>query len=270
MEHIFQLLIAVIGGGLVAGFGIFYKFNGRLSQVEAQMEFLKNALTNQMPLIDSRLNRMESQLESINNALSNQYLLMQGIPIPAPTIGKPVGGANAVVDTFKIEPHEIQQEVISQVFELVTDGEALVNLVRSGYVGIKNIKLVTLSQEDNESGTGADYAAIISLENLTDQNVDFVIPKGQVFENQEPQSGRQNLAAARERKETVSARASYDLRVEAHCMNRELSGPDGSPGNITIFKIRNDKFEGQEDLWQSVDDSVHKAKLVVEGRRKKE
>jgi hypothetical protein len=79
-------------------------------------------------------------------------------------------------------------------------------------------------------GNGANYAAIISMENLTDQSIDFVIPKGQIFENQEPRSGRQNLAAAGERKETLLARTSYDLRVEAHCMNKDLSGPDGSLG----------------------------------------
>jgi hypothetical protein len=272
MEHIFQLLIAVMGGLLViaiaAGIGSFFKFHGRLTQVETQLEFLKNALGNQIPHIDSRLNRIESQLESINNALSNHYLLMQGVPIPAPTIGKPVGGANAIVDTLNLEPHEIQQEVIATVFELVTDGEALVNLVRGGHIGIKDIKLVTLNQEDTESNTGARYAAIISMENLTDQDIDFMIPKGQVFENQEPQSGRQNLAAARERKEKLLARTSYDLRVEAHCMNRNLSGPDGSLGNITIFKIKNDKFEGQAEVWESVDDAVNKAKLIVEGRKK--
>lgn len=273
MEHIFQLLITVVGGGLVigiaAGFGMAYKFNGRLSRVEAELEFLKHSLNNQIPLIDGRLNRIESQLGAINNALSNQYFLMQGVPVPAPSAGKPVGGVNAIVDTLKLEPYEIQQEAISLVFELVTDGEALVNLVRNGQIGIKNIKLVTSSEEGMENRTGAHYAAIISMENLTDQNIEFVIPKGQVFENQEPQSGRQNLAAARERKEILPARSSYDLKVEAHCMNRDLSGPDGSPGNITIFKIRNDKFEGQEEVWQSVDDSVHQAKLVVEGRRRK-
>lgn len=271
MEPIFQLLIAVISAllaGLIAGFGVFYKFNGRLSRAEAELDVLKNTLSNQYPLIDSRLNRMESQLNSIRDALSNNYMLIQGVPVPAPAVGKPVGGANALVDTLKVEPYEIQQEVISAVFELVTDGGALVNLVRGGHIGIKNIRLVTLSPEEADGMNGARYAAIISMENRTDQNIEFMIPKGQVFENREPQSGRQNLAAAHERKDTITARSSYDLKVEAHCMNRELSGPDGSPGNITIFKIRDDKFEGQEEIWQSVEDSVSRAKLIVEGKRR--
>jgi len=244
MEHFFQLLIAFIGGALVTGFGAFYAFNGRLSKVEGQLESLKNALSNQYPLID-------------------------GVPLPAPSIGKPVGGANAIVDTLKLEPNEIQQEEISAVFELITDGGALVNLVRSGHIGIKNIKLVTLSPEEMKGRNGANHAAIISMENLTDQPINFVIPKGQVFENREPRSGRQNIAAAGERKESLLPRAAYDLRVEAHCINKELAGPDGNLGNITIFKIRDDTFTGQEEIWQSINDSVNKAKLVVEGRRKK-
>jgi len=247
MEHIFQLLIAGIGCGLVAGvaagFGAFYTFNGRLSRVEAQLEFLKNAL-------------------------SNQYPLIEGVPIPAPAIGKPVGGANAIIDTLNLGSHEIQQEEISVVFELVTGGEALVNLVRGGHIGITDIKLVTLTKEEKTSGNGADYAAIVSMVNLSDQNISFVIPKGQVFENREPHSGRQNLAAADERKQTILARTKYELKVDAHCMNKDLSGPDGSLGNLTVFKIRDDSFDGQEEIWQSVNDAVNKARLVVEGRRK--
>lgn len=247
MEHLFQLLITVIGGGLVAGiaagFGVFYAFNGRLTRVEAQLEFLKSAL-------------------------SNQYPLIEGVPIPAPAIGKPVGGANAIIDTLKIEPHEIQPEEISLVFELVTGGDALVNLVRGGHIGITDIRLVTLTNEEKTGGNGTDYAAIISMINLSDQDIDFVIPKGQVFENREPHSGRQNLAAADERKQTIVARTKYELKVDAHCMNKDLSGPDNSTGNLTVFKIRDDSFDGQEEIWQSVNDSVNKARLVVEGRRK--
>jgi hypothetical protein len=245
MEHIFQLLIAFLAGALVVGFGAFYTFNGRLSRLEGQLESLKGSLSNTF-----------------------QYPLITGVPIPAPVIGKPVGGANALVDTLELEPSSIQQEEISTIFELITDGQALVNLVRGGYIGIKNIKLDSFSQAAVDGSDNVNYVAVISMENLTDQDIDFVIPKGQVFENQEPKSGRQNLATAKEQKETLLAQTSYNLTVAAHCMNKNLSGPNGSPGNITIFKIRDDTFEGQEELWQSVNDRVNKARLIVEGRKK--
>jgi hypothetical protein len=244
MEHIFELVIAVVGGGLVAGFvagfSAFYAFNGRLSKVEGKLELLLDTLGKNHP-----------------------YKNIDGIPVPIPTKEKPIGGTNAIIDTLEEIPDEVRREELFTVFELVTDGDALIHLVRHGYIAINDIRLITDATGD------AHYAAIISMENLTDRDIEYVIPKGQVFENKEPGSGRQNLAAARGEKLTLKARTSYDMRVNAHCINKHLSGPDGSPGNLTIFKIRNDNFRGQNDLWQSVNKSVEKAKLVVEGRRKK-
>src|ERR1044072_1222167 len=100
----FQILLTFTGiliGALLAGFGTFYLFNGRLSRLEGQMELL----------ID---------------AFSNQYPLIKDVPVPAPEIENPVGGENAIVDTLNLkvaelqsEPAEIQEEIISTVFELI-------------------------------------------------------------------------------------------------------------------------------------------------------
>lgn len=272
MEHLLQLIIAILAGGLVTGIAaavaIFYTFNGRLVKVETELEALKKVTNEHYPALDSKLNRIDSQLELIKNALSHQYLHLQGVPTPAPTLGKPVGGANAILDTFKAVPYEIQETEISLVFDRVTDRKALVNLVSDGRIGIKNIKLESLNQEEKGNTSGANYTAIISMENLTDENIDFVIPKGQVFENQETESGRQNLVAAQNWQKGLSPRASCDLKVEAHCMNQNLNPPDGNLGNITIFKIKDDEFDGQKEVWESINNSVNKAKLIIEGRKK--
>jgi hypothetical protein len=238
-----ELIIGLLTGAILAGFGTFYVFHGRLSRVEGQLEMLRDAI-----------NRI------------SQYPSIDGVTIPIPTSDRPVGGINVIAETLKKDPKEIQQEEIFTVFELVTDGQALTNLVLGEQVRINNITLKSLSRAATKDGDNAKYAAVISMENLTDQNIEFVIPKGQVFENREPQSGRQNLAAARGQRQTIAARRSFDLTVEAHCINKNLSPPSGNPGNLTIFKIRDDKFVGQAELWRSIDESLDKAKLVVEGR----
>jgi hypothetical protein len=242
-QHIPGLIIGLLTGAILAGFGIFYVFHGRLSRVEGQLELIK---------------------DSLNKGL--QYPNIDGVPIPIPVNGKPIGGINAVAETLGKEPEEIKQEEIFTVFELITDGQALVNLALGGYIRINNVTLKTLSQGETKGSSNARYGTVLSIENLTDQDIEFVIPKGQVFENQESKTGRQNLAAANEQRERLAARSSFDLMVEAHCINRELRPPSNNQGNVTIFKIRNNKFEGQTELWHSVGESVNKAKLVVEGR----
>jgi len=239
-----ELIIGLLTGAVLAGFGTFYVFHGRLSRVEAQLEMLR---------------------DSINRI--SQYPSIDGFTIPRPTVDRPIGGVNAIAETLKKDPKEIRQEEIFTVFELVTDGEALSNLVLSGQVRINNITLKSIGQAASKDGGNAQYSAVISMENLTSEDIEFVIPKGQVFENREPQSGRQNLAAAGQQRQTLAAQSSLDLAVEAHCINKDLSPPNGEPGNITVFKIRDDKFVGQAELWRSIDESLDRAKLVVEGSK---
>jgi hypothetical protein len=92
------------------------------------------------------------------------------------------------------------------------------------------------------------YKVTLTLRNDTENDVMCFVPKGQVFENKNVGTERQNLAAARDYRVIVPARARLTLELEALCANRTMSGPNGSPGRTTIFRIA-EPFESQQDLW---------------------
>jgi len=93
------------------------------------------------------------------------------------------------------------------------------------------------------------YKVTVSLRNDTDKDVLCLVPKGQVFENKNVGSERQNLAAARDYRVIVPAQSRLTLEVDALCTNRTMGGPNGSSGRTTIFQITG-LFETQEDLWR--------------------
>jgi hypothetical protein len=234
-----QILIGVLVGALLAGFGAFYAFHGRLSRVEGQTEDLRDIRATLMDLLQKT-----AQYPTFN---------IGGIPVPEPTMGRPVGGSVAVIDTINAEkPEEIQRDQVLAVFEPIANSRALIHLVLQGLVKINSITLRAL--EPNKAGIGdeARYSATISMENLTNRDVEILIPKGQVFENKEPKTGRQNIVAANTIRRILRARSSLDLVVEAYCINEGLAAPTDDPGNITNFKLRKDEFEGQHELWEYI------------------
>jgi hypothetical protein len=89
----------------------------------------------------------------------------------------------------------------------------------------------------------------ISLKNNSNNDVLFVIPKGQVFENKIVGSGKQNVASVREYKLIIPAHSRLTVEVEVFCINRSFSSPNGTQGAITVFNI-DQPFSNQEELWR--------------------
>ena len=92
------------------------------------------------------------------------------------------------------------------------------------------------------------YKVTLTLRNETESDVMRFVPKGQVFENKNVGTERQNLAAARDYRLIVPAQSRLTLELDALCTNQTMSGPNGSPGRTTIFRIA-EPFESQQDLW---------------------
>ena len=92
------------------------------------------------------------------------------------------------------------------------------------------------------------YKVTLKLRNETDKDVVCLVPKGQIFENRETETGRQNLAAARDYRVIVPARSRLTVELDAFCANQSMASPNGSPGRTTIFRIAR-AFESQQDLW---------------------
>jgi len=87
----------------------------------------------------------------------------------------------------------------------------------------------------------------ITLKNKTNRDFECKIPKGQVFENKQIGSGKQNVAAAREYVFNVPANLTISVEIEVLCINEHLSSPSGSY-NVTYFKVDKD-FNNQRELW---------------------
>lgn len=92
------------------------------------------------------------------------------------------------------------------------------------------------------------YKVTITLRNDTDDDVMCIVPKGQVFENKSVGTPRQNLAAARDYRVIIPGRSRLTLELDALCTNQTMSGPNGSPGRTTVFRIAG-SFDTQQDLW---------------------
>jgi hypothetical protein len=92
------------------------------------------------------------------------------------------------------------------------------------------------------------YKVTLTLRNDTDDDVMCFVPKGQVFENKNVGTQRQNLAAARDYRVIIPGRSRMTLELDALCTNQSMSGPNGSPGRTTVFRIAG-SFDSQQDLW---------------------
>ena len=88
----------------------------------------------------------------------------------------------------------------------------------------------------------------ITLKNNRSEDILFVIPKGQVFENKQVGTKVQNVAASREYQLIIPGNSRLSVTIDVYCINKSFSPPKGLLGNVSIYKI-NRPFKDQQDLW---------------------
>ncbi len=76
----------------------------------------------------------------------------------------------------------------------------------------------------------------IRLKSHSDFDEDFIIPKGQVFENAKLAFRYQNLIAAETVMETIPAGGFKTIRFRANCINPPYCCPNGGKGKLTIYQ----------------------------------
>jgi hypothetical protein len=157
-----------------------------------------------------------------------------------------IGGARVLVETA---PGATREEV-AVIFDQVKDKVALVNRALDGKVKIEEVKLLTVEPE----GPEREFAVMLKVRNLTGGELRLRIPKGQVFEHKQPEKKKQNLAAANEDFIVLKRPDGPDsppvpITIKALCLNKGFPLPDGHPGNVTIFEVRNKNFINQDQLW---------------------
>lgn len=149
----------------------------------------------------------------------------------------------------------IPQTKWMQIFIPVVDKNSLVNFVLSGDIQIERVILDTVKEELNDQ----QFIVFVILTNQSEEEIEFNIPKGQVFENKFPDDFSQNLVASDDyRQVIISPNEKKNVRVEAYCLNKNLPPPTGNIGNLTIFELRNKNFVTQAQLWNMVDKAVEK------------
>ena len=125
-------------------------------------------------------------------------------------------------------------------FEVIDDRKALVNQVIKGVLEICEIKL----------GVGDPYTVFVKIRNNIEKPIDFKIPKGQIFENKSFLRKTQNLALIDPIKHSIPANSERSFTLDCTCINSAYGLPEGSKGNLTIFKISNKVFRSDRDIWR--------------------
>lgn len=164
-----------------------------------------------------------------------------------------IGGAVVLLQTA---PNASNEEV-ALIFSQIKDKIALVNLALNGTVKIENVRLITI----NPKPPHRKFEVWVTVRNQTHRAVKVKIPKGQIFENKNSITRRQNLAAAGE--DIIRIPASSDsspstvvIKIEALCINKGFDPPAGDLGNITIFELSNNRFITQDELWDWLADKI--------------
>lgn len=133
-------------------------------------------------------------------------------------------------------------------FEKIISLNSLVNmLILKPTLEIHNIILTSHKIDSSIGG----YSVKGKFINTSSSDIQFNIPKGQIFENKNHETETQNLAIDKEYNFKLSSEEEIDFNLGAFCMNGDLPSPQNASGRITVFKISNpNKWNNQDELWQ--------------------
>ncbi|MEO0898393.1 MAG: hypothetical protein AAFY71_18420 [Bacteroidota bacterium] len=126
-------------------------------------------------------------------------------------------------------------------FERVEDPDALVNKAKEGIITIKRVELIKNSNRH-------DHLVELTVKNETSIAQKFILPKGQLVENDDVNRNGQNLAIAEKQEVILTPLQEQTFPFYAYCANQTLELPHGS-GNLTFYKFEDDTFLDGEKLW---------------------
>jgi hypothetical protein len=183
---------------------------------------------------------------------------------------KRVGGAIAVAITNWQYNHDKDFETPEQLgFRRITGENSLVELVINNKVVIKDI-IISKRRESHQ------FDVKIILFNLTEEKLEYFIPKGQVIEmkdallveyiknakaappvarpqpdginkNERPQSG----ASKEGKRENIPPMEESEVNFIAFCINQGLANPKGQ-ANLTIYELIETLYETPERLYDLI------------------
>jgi hypothetical protein len=229
----------------------------KLDDTNDRLKILEQKVENQSKKIDKLLEKIEtisngastgkpSGLRSTTNTTINI-----DIPLPPPASEKNVGYETAIYDTLKDAlPDNSKKIYASRVFKAITESDSLVNLVLSNRLKVNAIVMKGRSA-NVKSSTVSEHEVALEVENFSNDIIETLIPKGQVFENKKSGSAFQNLVNAENYRVTLNPRQKIQVYLPGHCLNRDLKSPTGQKGNITPIAV-NFEFTNQNSVWAQV------------------
>ena len=180
-------------------------------------------------------------------------------PEPEKKLGSTTEVVDVTTDSLLGDSPSIERPTpaqIRQVFEIDTDSDSLVNLVRSGGISIDSIILNKRSSKVPQNSEESDYEACIKIKNITSEKIQAIIPKGQIFQNLEARGsngsrGFQNIVNAEDCPITLNPGQEAVFYLPGHCLNKNLASPSGQDAHIVPLKVKF-SFGNQQDVWNSV------------------
>lgn len=158
---------------------------------------------------------------------------------------KNIGGMIAVLETGAYWNPNLISTPEMLGFEKIDDEESITSFLLNNELSISNVRLTS----DN-----GQYKAKFTLSNNTGSDISCIVPKGQIFENKEFKKDTQNLASKDDEYLEIRANRSVDIEINALCLNEKFAPPNGGLGNITIFKVADNSFVTQRELWDIIED----------------
>lgn len=207
-------------------------------------------------IIERRINEQSEKLDKILLVIESRKTLSLGdITLPEPNTDKHVGWHIVIKKTLNVDSLDnTDEKILNSVFSPILEPEALVNLVLNGKI---EIKAIVLDKRSNNvvSDTKTDYEIAIDLKNIFSEKISALIPKGQVFENKDSESGFQNVVNAEEQIVNIEQGEHKIIYLPAYCLNQDLKSPEKNYGNITPLKV-NFEFSEQNMVWNEIKNKV--------------
>lgn len=93
------------------------------------------------------------------------------------------------------------------------------------------------------------FKVAITLENPRAQRIEVTIPRGMLFEAQDPRHHVQNLVVSKDYQLVVPPRSSVTVQIECFCANQSFAPPRNTAMNVTPFFTKG-ALRSQQETWQ--------------------
>lgn len=159
---------------------------------------------------------------------------------------KNIGGLNVLMET---SAHYNKGTIVNPKmlnFSEIEGANALVNLAIEGKVEVLDVFL------------GDGFTVHMTLKNLTAESLDYVIPRGQLFENATFECKYQNLTITQHHQGTLEPYEIKTSSYEAWCINASYNEPIGNLGRLTIYQsnLMNDHVKFVKELWKEMKEEI--------------